>query len=75
MGTYKYNENVYKKKSSDLEDISVDIVAKIIHVISKHLTHICNISFRIGVFPTGMKIAKVIPLYKNGPKTDLTKNY
>ena len=36
--------------------------------------HICNISFRTGVFPSRMKIAKVIPMFKSGTKTDVT-NY
>ena len=32
------------------------------------------ISFRTGVFPSRMKIAKVIPMFKSGTKTDVT-NY
>ena len=65
-----------KKRSSDFEDISMDTVAKIVSVICKRLAHICNniISFRTGVFPSRMKIAKVIPMFKSGTKTDVT-NY
>ena len=63
-----------KKKSSDFEDISMDTVAKVVSVICKPLAHICNISFRTGVFPSRMKIAKVIPMFKSGKKTDVT-NY
>ena len=63
-----------KKKSSDVEDISMDTVAKVVSVICKPLAHICNISFRTGVFPSRMKIAKVIPMFKSGTKTDVT-NY
>ena len=63
-----------KKKSSDFEDISMDTVAKVVSVICKPLAHICNISFRTGVFPSRMKIAKVIPMFKSGTKTDVT-NY
>ena len=63
-----------KKKSSDLEDISMDTVAKVVSVICKPLAHICNISFRTGVFPSRMKIAKVIPMFKSGTKTDVA-NY
>ena len=57
-----------KYKSSDFEDISMDTVAKVTSVISKPLAHICNISFKTGVFPTRMKIAKVIPMFKSGTK-------
>ena len=64
-----------KKKSSDFEDISMDTVAaKVVSVICKPLAHICNISFRTGVFPSRMKIAKVIPMFKSGTKPDVT-NY
>ena len=63
-----------KKRSSDFEDISMDTVAKVVSVICKPLAHICNISFRTGVFPSKMKIAKVIPMFKSGTETDVT-NY
>ena len=63
-----------KKPSADFEDISMDIVAKVVSVICKPLTHICTSSIRTGVFPSKVKIAKVIPMFKSGAKTDLT-NY
>ena len=62
------------KKSSDYEDISMDTVVKVVSVICKPLAHIRNILFRTGVFPSIMKIAKVIPMFKSGAKTDFT-NY
>ena len=37
------------------------------------LVHIVNISFSTGIFPSEMKIAKVIPLFKNGNKSDFSK--
>ena len=60
-----------KKRSSDFEDISMDTVAKVVSVICKPLAHICNVSFRTGVFPSRMKIAKVIPMFKSATKTEL----
>ena len=47
------------------------IVANVIPVISKPLTHICNHSFKTGVFPSRMKIAKIKPIFKSGAKTDI----
>ena len=35
-------------------------------IILQPLLHICNISFTRGVFPDGVKLAKVIPLFKSG---------
>lgn len=30
--------------------------------------HICNQSFKTGIFPNQMKVSKVLPLYKGGDK-------
>ena len=38
------------------------------------LEHIFNISLQKGVFPDGMKLARVIPLFKNGEINDFS-NY
>jgi len=37
----------------------------IIDVIIESFTYICNLSFTLGIFPDCIKIAKVIPLFKN----------
>ena len=53
----------------------MDTVAKVVSVICKPLAHICNISLEpVHVFPSRMKIAKVIPMFKSGTKTDVTNN-
>ena len=38
------------------------------------LTHICNTSFKTGVFPEKLKIAKIIPTFKAGNEDNCT-NY
>ena len=63
-----------RNKSTDFEDISIGIVANVIPVISKPLTHICNHSFKTGVFPSRMKIAKIKHILKSGAKTDRGNN-
>ena len=50
------------------------IISKVIISIAKPLAHIFNFSFSCGVFPDHMKIAKIIPIFKNGQKTEFT-NY
>uniref|UniRef100_A0A3Q3JDA1 Reverse transcriptase domain-containing protein n=1 Tax=Monopterus albus TaxID=43700 RepID=A0A3Q3JDA1_MONAL len=62
------------KTSSDSDGITMTTVKWVIEGICKPLTHIFNMSFRLGQFPNNMKIAKVIPLYKSGDKHNLT-NY
>ncbi len=38
------------------------------------LTHVINASFEDGIFPEQLKLAKVVPVYKGGTKTDVS-NY
>ena len=38
------------------------------------LAHISNLLFQIGVFPTELKIANVVPIFKSGDETIFT-NY
>jgi len=52
----------------------MSLVKETIEEIIKPLTHVCNVSFRTGIFPDQMKVAKVIPLFKAGNKNDLS-NY
>uniref|UniRef100_A0A8C6U0E0 Reverse transcriptase domain-containing protein n=2 Tax=Neogobius melanostomus TaxID=47308 RepID=A0A8C6U0E0_9GOBI len=62
------------KSSTDCFDIDMTLVKQIIHSIVKPLTYICNLSFQTGTVPNKMKIAKVIPIHKNGNKHIFT-NY
>lgn len=62
------------KTSTDSSEIDMALVKKIIGCILKPITYIFNISFHSGTFPQKMKLAKVIPLYKNGDKHSFT-NY
>ncbi len=51
--------NECKSKSSpDFNDIDMKIVKKVIHGISKPLTHIFNLSLKNGQFPNNMKLLK-----------------
>ena len=52
------------KKSSDIYNISPDLVKLNAQVISQALTIIFNISIKEGCFPSAMKVAKVVPIHK-----------
>ena len=56
------------------DGIPMKILRAIVPVISPVVLHICNTSFSAGVFPDDLKIAKVIPIYKDGDKM-LFKNH
>lgn len=62
------------KKSTDWNDLDMAIIKKLICNIATPLTYICNTSFLNGEVPQLMKIAKVIPIYKNGDSHQFT-NY
>lgn len=59
-------KNAKNKKSKDHDQFDMCLVKKIIPYIVKPLAHICNTSLMNGIFPDRMKIARVIPLFKNG---------
>uniref|UniRef100_A0A3B5QVU5 Reverse transcriptase domain-containing protein n=1 Tax=Xiphophorus maculatus TaxID=8083 RepID=A0A3B5QVU5_XIPMA len=56
------------KKSKDWVNMDMKFVKEIMSYVIKPFTYICNLSFSSGKFPDAMKIAKVIPIYKNGEK-------
>ena len=55
-------------KSPGLDEISPRVVKSVITHISNHLCYIFNLSLSEGIF---QKLAKVIPVYKNGDKSEL----
>ena len=63
-----------ENSSPGLDDISAKVIKESANLFLEPLTHIFNLSFSKGVFPTELKISKVIPLYK-GDDSSLIKNY
>ena len=59
------------KRSSGHDDINYVITKGIIHSIVDPLVHLLNLSLLHGRVPNSMKIAKVIPLFKQGDKLDV----
>ena len=62
------------KHSQDCDDINMYVLSKVTDQIVKPLVHIFNSSFSSGIFPSEMKTAKVIPLFKSGDRSDFS-NY
>ena len=61
------------KHSQDCDDINMYVLSKVTDLV-KPLVHIFNLSFSSGIFPSEMKTAKVIPLFKSGDRSDFS-NY
>ena len=75
------NELEIKKIVMSLKESAVgwdELSAKVLKKCTSHilfpLTHVFNMSFRCGIFPAELKLAKVIPLYKGDSKYILS-NY
>ena len=59
-----------KNKTCDIQSVPVSILKRVSPIISPVLASIMNKSIFSGIFPTSLKIAKVIPLHKKGPKNE-----
>lgn len=67
--------NACKNKASmDSNDINMVIIKQVIQPITRPLTAVFNKSFETGIFPSNMKVAKVIPIFKNGSRAEFN-NY
>ena len=62
------------KKSVGMDGIDVRILKKAAQIVSPYLSTAFNKCISEGVFPKSLKIAKVVPIYKDGPK-NLASNY
>ena len=58
----------FKNSSAGWDELKPNIMKNIRFCVKMPLTHICNLSFQKGVFPTELKIANVVPIYKSGMK-------
>jgi hypothetical protein len=59
------------KKTPDQNGISSNFLKKIIFNIARPLHHIFRLSFEKGIVPSQLKIAKVIPIFKNGDRCNM----
>ena len=72
--TYNTIQQLKTKKSNGPDGINSKFVIFAAEIISPILTLLINSCFNFGIFPSCLKIAKVIPVFKKGEKTNLN-NY
>ena len=58
-----------KESSAGWDFFTAKIIKKACSNIKHPLLHIINLSFSTGIFPSELKIARVIPLFKSGKST------
>ena len=63
-----------KDSASGYDELDPRHVKLSCELIIKPLLHVCNLSFKEGVFPEELKIAKVVPIFKAGDSMKVT-NY
>ena len=61
-------------KSPGFDGISNKVLKHVADVVAPPISHIMNLSFSNGVFPSELKVAKVIPIFKSGDKQQFS-NY
>ena len=65
LDTINITSKLKNKTSQGHDNISTKLIKQSIEQISTPLTHILNQSMTTGIVPQNMKIAKVIPIFKN----------
>ena len=60
--------NFQYKDSAGYDEIFSTIAKSTMQCITSPLTGIINCSFETGIIPNDIKLVKVIPVYKSGPK-------
>ena len=56
----------FRESSAGWDELKPTVIKSIRHGISLPLRHICNLSFRTGIFPDELKIANMVPIFKSG---------
>jgi hypothetical protein len=59
-------------KSKDYFDMSTEFLKKIIHVIAPTLAYLVNVCLAENTFPSILKIARTVPVYKKGPRDQVS---
>ena len=70
----KLLEGINPSKAAGLDKIIGRFLKEGANVLALPITHICNLSIQLSVFPDKCKQAKLKPLFKKGSTTD-PKNY
>lgn len=67
-------KSLKNSNAAGVDEINTNLLKQIIENISQPLTYLINQSFLEGTFPDKLKLAKIVPIHKKGPK-DKIENY
>jgi hypothetical protein len=71
---YDIADKVCRKKSAGADGVPGNILKQVIVYMMPIMTHIINASFEQGQFPSKLKTAKIVPIFKKGNRA-LVENY
>ena len=63
--------NANQSNAVGYDEIDPKIVKMVANIIKTPLAYIINQTFKTGIFPDALKVAKLIPLHKKGDKTNI----
>ena len=66
--------NLKASTSEGYDNVSAKLLKQTVKEVATPLAHIVNLSLSHGIFPNDMKLAKIVPIFKNG-NTKLFNNY
>ena len=67
-------ESIHITKSFDLDKVHPLLLSSAVPIIYTPLTYVINLSLKQGIFPESLKVAKVIPIFKQGSRS-ICNNY
>jgi hypothetical protein len=70
----KHLKKLKRKKSDGIDEIPNCILKDFAHELAPKIAHIINLSLKSSQIPSDLKMAKVIPIYKDGEKSQFS-NY
>ena len=63
-----------KDSAPGMDGIHIKVLKLTVSVIAPVISNLINMSFRTGIFPTKLKVAKIVPIFKGGNRGDVS-NY
>ena len=56
-----------RKNSAGPENNPIKFTKMISTIVAPYLSELCNLCYKLGVFPSNIEHAKIVPLHKSGP--------